>query len=155
MNRRECLTAAAAVAAGSAFLTEAIGQDKNPAALVGDKTSSLKITGMRTYWVNPVVFVKIETNHGATGWGEIKAIDPRVAKVLAESLFSLIEGENPTRIEYLWQKVYRAHRDIRGGPFMVHTRAGTARALLGLVRKPLRPPAHRPLRGPARCRLHA
>jgi galactonate dehydratase len=124
MNRRECLTTAAAVAAGTALLNEAIGQEKNPAALVADKTSSLKITGMRTYWVNPVVFVKIETNHGATGWGEIKAIDPRVAKVLAESLFSLIEGENPTRIEYLWQKVYRAHRDIRGGPFMVHTLAG-------------------------------
>src|SRR5260370_40152182 len=121
MNRRECLTAAAAVAAGSAFLTEAIGQDKNPAAQVADKTSTLKITALRTYWVNPVVFVKIETNHGATGWGEIKAIDPRVAKVLAESLFSLIEGENPTRIEYLWQKVYRAHRDIRGGPVLIYT----------------------------------
>src|SRR6516225_9315998 len=118
MNRRECLTAAAAVAAGAALLNESIGQEKNPAAQVGDKTSSLKITGMRTYWVNPVVFIKLETNHGATGWGEIKAIDPRVAKVLVESLFSLIEGENPTRIEYLWQKVYRAHRDIRGGPFM-------------------------------------
>jgi len=116
MNRREALTAAAAVAAGTALLSEAIGQEKNPAAQVGDKTSSLKITGMRAYWVNPVVFIKIETNHGATGWGEIKAVDPRVAKVLAESLFSLIEGENPTRIEYLWQKVYRAHRDIRFEP---------------------------------------
>src|SRR5947209_5908789 len=118
MNRRECLTGAAAVAAGCTLLADAVGQEKNPAALVADKTSTLKITALRTYWVNPVVFVKIETNHGATGWGEIKAIDPRVAKVLAESLFSLIEGENPTRIEYLWKKVYRAHRDIRGGTFM-------------------------------------
>ena len=59
------------------------------AAQVADKTSTLKITALRTYWVGPVVFVKIETNHGATGWGEIKGTDPRVAKVLAESLFSL------------------------------------------------------------------
>jgi galactonate dehydratase len=153
MNRRECLTAAAAVAAGSALLTEAIGQDKNPAALVADKTSTLKITGMRTYWVNPVVFVKIETNHGATGWGEIKAIDPRVAKVLAESLFSLIEGENPTRIEYLWQKVYRAHRDIRGGPFMVHTLAGIDIALWDLVGKLWGEPVYRLLGGPCRDRI--
>jgi hypothetical protein len=74
MNRRQCLTTAAAVAAGHALLTEAIGQENNPAAQVADKTSTLKITALRTYWVNPVVFVKIETNHGATGWGEIKAI---------------------------------------------------------------------------------
>jgi galactonate dehydratase len=153
MNRRECLTAAAAVAAGTALLTEAVGQEKNPAALVADKTSTLKITALRTYWVNPVVFVKIETNHGATGWGEIKAIDPRVAKVLAESLFSLIEGENPTRIEYLWQKVYRAHRDIRGGPFMVHTLAGIDIALWDLVGKLWGEPVYRLLGGPCRDRI--
>jgi galactonate dehydratase len=153
MNRRECLTTAAAVAAGSALLAEAIGQEKNPATQVADKTSTLKITALRTYWVNPVVFVKIETNHGATGWGEIKAIDPRVAKVLAESLFALIEGENPTRIEYLWQKVYRAHRDIRGGPFMVHTLAGIDIALWDLVGKLWREPVYRLLGGPCRDRI--
>jgi galactonate dehydratase len=153
MNRRECLTSAAAVAAGSALLAEAVGQEKNPAAQVADKTSTLKITGLRTYWVNPVVFVKIETNHGATGWGEIKAVDPRVAKVLSESLFALIEGENPTRIEYLWQKVYRAHRDIRGGPFMVHTLAGIDIALWDLVGKLWREPVYRLLGGPCRDRI--
>jgi galactonate dehydratase len=153
MNRRQCLTTAAAVAAGTALLAEAVGQENNPAAHVADKTSTLKITGLRTYWVNPVVFVKIETNHGATGWGEIKAIDPRVAKVLAESLFALIEGENPTRIEYLWQKVYRAHRDIRGGPFMVHTLAGLDIALWDLAGKLWREPVYRLLGGPCRDRI--
>jgi galactonate dehydratase len=141
------------MAAGNAILGEEIGQEKNPAAQVADRTSTLKITGLRTYWVNPVVFVKIETNHGATGWGEIKAIDPRVARVLAESLFSLIEGENPTRIEYLWQKVYRAHRDIRGGPFMVHTLAGIDIALWDLVGKLWREPVYRLLGGPCRDRI--
>src|SRR3989440_1523433 len=153
MNRRECLTSLAAAAAGSAFLSEAIGQEKNPAAQVADKTSALKITSLRTYWVNPVVFVKIETNHGAVGWGEIKGIDPRVAKVLAESLFALIDGENPTRIEYLWQKVYRAHRDIRGGPFMIHTLAGIDIALWDLVGKLWREPVYRLLGGPCRDRI--
>lgn len=153
MNRRECLTTAAAVAAGNALLAEAVGQDRNPAAQVADKTSTLKITALRTYWVNPVVFVKIETNHGATGWGEIKAVDPRVAQVLAESLFALIEGENPTRIEYLWQKLYRAHRDIRGGPFMVHTLAGIDIALWDLVGKLWREPVYRLLGGPCRDRI--
>lgn len=153
MNRRQCLTTAAAVASGHALLAEAIGQENNPAAQVADKTSTLKITALRTYWVNPVVFVKIETNHGVSGWGEIKGIDPRVAQVLAQSLFSLIEGENPTRIEYLWQKVYRAHRDIRGGPFMVHTLAGIDIALWDLVGKLWREPVYRLLGGPCRDRI--
>ncbi len=153
MNRRQCLTTAAAVAAGNALLAEVIGQENNPAAQLADKTSTLKITALRTYWVNPVVFVKIETNHGATGWGEIKGIDPRVAQVLAQSLFELLEGENPTRIEYLWQKVYRAHRDIRGGPFMVHTLAGIDIALWDLVGKLWREPVYRLLGGPCRYRI--
>ena len=71
--------------------------------------------------MSPTVYVKIETNHGITGWGEINGLDPTGAEPLAESLFELIDGENPTRIEHLWQKIYRAHRDMRGGPFMVHT----------------------------------
>jgi galactonate dehydratase len=152
MNRRECL-GAAAVAAGTALLAEAVAQERNPAAQVADKTSTLKITGMKTYWVNPVVYVKIETNHGAAGWGEIKGIDPRVGKALAESLFALIEGENPTRIEYLWQKVYRAHRDIRGGPFMVHTLAGIDIALWDLAGRLWREPVYRLLGGPCRDRI--
>jgi hypothetical protein len=51
MNRRECLSTTAAVAAGNAFLTEAAGQEK-PSAQVADPTSTLKITALRTYGVN-------------------------------------------------------------------------------------------------------
>src|SRR5579872_6671216 len=40
MNRRECLSTAAAVAASSALLSEVIGQDNNPAAQVNDKTTT-------------------------------------------------------------------------------------------------------------------
>jgi L-alanine-DL-glutamate epimerase-like enolase superfamily enzyme len=112
MNRREYLSAAAGAVAGAALLDN-IAAGQNPAAGVADKTSTIKLTGMRTYWSGPAVYVRLETNHGVVGWGEIKAVDPRVARVLVESLYELIDGENPTRIEYLWQKIYRAHRDIR------------------------------------------
>ena len=107
---------------------------------------------MRT-WVGPVVYVKIETNHGIIGWGEIKGVDPRVAKPLAESLFELLDGENPTRIEHLWQKIYRAHRDIRGGPFMVHTLAGIDMALWDITGKLWGVPVYRLLGGPCRDRI--
>jgi galactonate dehydratase len=153
MDRREYLTTAAAQAANAAVLGEAVGADQNPAAQVADKTSSLRITGLRAWWANPVVFVRIETNHGLAGWGDIKGVDPRVAKVLAESLYQLLDGENPTRIEYLWQKIYRAHRDIRGGPFMVHTLAGIDMALWDITGRLWGVPVYRLLGGPCRDRL--
>ena len=53
-----------------------------PAAQVGDRTSSIRITRLRATLVSPIVYVRIETNHGVIGWGEIKAVDPRVAKTL-------------------------------------------------------------------------
>src|SRR5262249_4884778 len=94
----------------------ALAPERNPAAQVGDRTSTIKLTGLRATWAGPVVFLRLDTNHGISGWGDIKGVDPRVSKPLVESLFELLDGENPTRIEHLWQKVYRAHRDMRGGP---------------------------------------
>src|SRR5262245_42470310 len=78
-----------------------------PAAQVEDRASTIRIKGLRAFWVNPIVFVRIETTHGIVGWGDIKAVEPRAAKALVESLYSLLDGENPTRIEHLWQKLYR------------------------------------------------
>src|SRR5688572_21737699 len=152
-TRRQMLTAAGAVAAGRALLSDAVGQERNPAAAVADRSSSIKITKTRALWVGPAVYLRIETNHGIVGWGEVKGVDPRVSKPLAESLFELIDGENPTRIEHLWQKVYRAHRDIRGGPFMVHTLAGIDMALWDIAGKLWNTPVYRLLGGPCRDRI--
>jgi galactonate dehydratase len=152
-TRREIITALGAVAVGQALLTDALAQERDPAALVGDRSSTTKITGMRATRIGPVVFVRIETNHGIVGWGEIKGVDPRVSKPLAESLFELIDGENPTRIEHIWQKLYRAHRDIRGGPFMIHTIAGIDIALWDLAGKLWHTAVYRLLGGPTRNRI--
>src|SRR5262245_559495 len=118
LHRREYLASMAAVAGGQVLFNEIAGAQENPAAQVGDRTTTIKITALKTYWVGPHVFVKIETNHGVNGWGDLKGVDPRVSKPLAEALYQFLDGENPTRIEHLWQKIFRAHRDIRGGPFL-------------------------------------
>src|SRR5262245_36607107 len=112
-SRRDALASAGAVAAGALLLNEAAAAD-HPAAQVGDRTSSIRITRLTATPIGPKTYVKVETNHGVTGWGEITGLEPKVAAALAEAIFELLDGENPTRIEYLWQKVYRAHRDIRG-----------------------------------------
>ena len=134
-------------------VSEVVDPQKAPAAQVADRTSSLRITGLRATWANPIVFLRLETNHGIVGWGDIKAVDPRVAKPLAESLFELLDGENPTRIEHLWQKIYRAHRNIRGGPFLVHTLAGIDQALWDITGKLWGVPVYRLLGGPVRDRI--
>ncbi len=129
LARRDLLAGFGAAAAGMAFTNEVVGDEQNPATQVLDRSSSIRISGMKAYWVGPVVYVKIETNHGISGWGDLKGGDPRVARVLVQSLFELIHGENPTRIEHIWQKLYRAHRDMRGGALMVHTIAAIDIAL--------------------------
>ncbi len=151
--RRSLLTGLGAAATGVAFLNQVVGDEQNPATQVADRSSSIRITGMKTYWVGPVVYVKIETNHGISGWGDLKGVDPRPARVLAESLYELIDGENPTRIEHLWQKLYRAHRDMRGGPFMTHTLAGIDMALWDITGKLWGVPVYRLLGGPTRDKL--
>jgi len=152
LARRSFLAAAGSVA-GFSLLSDAVAQERNPANNVVDRSSSIRLTRLTTRWVGPIVFLKVETNLGITGWGEIKGVDPRVSKVLVESLFELIVGENPTRIEYIWQKLYRAHRDMRGGALMIHTIAGIDMALWDIAGKLWNVPVHRLLGGPCRDRI--
>lgn len=130
-----------------------IRDDRNPAAQVADRASAIRITGLRSYRAHPNVFLKIETNQGVVGWGDLKGVDPRPARELAHSLFELLDGENPTRIEYLWQKLYRAHRNMRGGALMVHTIAALDMALWDLTGKLHGVAVYRLLGGPCRERI--
>ena len=80
LPRRDLIRSFGAAAAGLAFLDQSIAQENKPGAQVDDRASSIRITGMKTYWVGPVVYLKLETNHGIVGWGDIKGVDPRVAQ---------------------------------------------------------------------------
>ena len=140
-------------ATGLGMVQDAMSAERNPAMTVADKTSSIRITGYKAWWINPVLFIRIDTNHGVSGWGEIKGTDIRVAITLLESLYELLKDENPTRIEHLWQKLYRAHRDIRGGPFMVHVISGIDIALWDLAGKLWGVPVYSLLGGPVRDRI--
>lgn len=135
------------------MLQDVVGAQDNPAEQVVDRASSIRITALRPFLVSPHLFIRIETNQGIVGWGEVKGLDVRVAKTLVEALFDLIEGENPTRIEHLWQKIFRAHRDMRGGPLMIHTLAGIDMALWDIAGKLWGVPVYRLLGGPTRDRI--
>jgi galactonate dehydratase len=144
LNRREVLGAAAAVGllAGTAS-----------ADVAADRTTAIKCKSLQGFVVGPKAFLKIETTLGVTGWGEVTGSEPRVAVALAESLFELLDGENPTRVEHLWQKMFRSHRDMRGGPLMVHVISAIDMALWDIAGKFWGVPVYRLLGGPVRDKI--
>src|SRR5262245_21989568 len=153
LSRRSLLTSSAALAAGTALLTDFVSAQNNAAGQVADRGSDLKISSLRGFRVGTKAYFKIETNKQITGWGEVTGLDPNVAVALAHSLFELLDGENPTRIEHLWQKLYRSHRDMRGGPFMTHVIAAIDMALWDITGKAWGVPVYRLLGGPTRDKI--
>jgi galactonate dehydratase len=149
-NRRDVL-AVGAVAASAMLLADS---NQAAAAQVADRGSSIRINGIRGLPAGTKAYVKIETNNkDIVGWGEITGLEPRVAVALAESFRELLIDENPTRIEHLWQKVYRSHRDMRGGPFMTHTLSAVDMALWDITGKQWGVPVYRLLGGPMRQKV--
>jgi galactonate dehydratase len=153
IGRRRLLSSMGAAAAGGLLLPPAIGQEKNPAAQVEDRGSAIRITALTAMPAGAKAYLKIETSHKVTGWGEITGLDPAVACALARSLFELLDGENPTRIEHLWQKLYRSHRDMRGGPFMTHVISAIDMALWDITGRLYGVPVYRLLGGPCRDKI--
>jgi galactonate dehydratase len=151
-NRRELLESVGLAAAAGGLLLAGTAH-AGPGTDVEDRTTSIKITALKATPVGPKAYVKIETNHKITGWGEVTGLEPKVASALAESLFELLDGENPTRVEYLWQKLYRSHRDMRGGPFMTHTISAIDMALWDIAGKLWGVPVYRLLGGPTRDKI--
>jgi galactonate dehydratase len=149
LNRRELLESAGVLATAGVLLSGT----NSPGAQVEDRVTSSKIARVKASAVGPKAYVKIETNQQITGWGEITGLEPKVASSLAESLAELLVGENPTRVEYLWQKLYRSHRDMRGGPFMVHTLSAIDMALWDITGKLYGVPVYRLLGGPCRDKI--
>jgi galactonate dehydratase len=152
LSRRDVLAAAAVVGAAGALASEVLG-DNVPGKAVEDRASGIRITALQATPVGPKAFVKIETNHKITGWGEITGLEPKTACSLAHSLFELLDSENPTRVEHLWQKLYRSHRDMRGGPFMTHTISAIDMALWDITGKLHGVPVYRLLGGPTRDKI--
>src|SRR6185437_12378664 len=107
-NRRSILKSSLAALAGSALgrtagAAEPAIKNVNPAS----SPSALRITDMRYAIVvkpgpSPCVLIRIDTNQGVYGLGEVRAIaGPQYAMVLK----SRIAGENPLNIDYLFQKI--------------------------------------------------
>jgi galactonate dehydratase len=120
---------------------------------VEDRASGIRVTAVSAIPIGRKGYVKVETNMGITGWGEINNMETDIACRLAESLGELVIGENPTRVEHHWQRMFRAHRNLRGGGLMLHTIAGIDMALWDIAGKLYGVPVYRLLGGPCRDKV--
>ncbi|HTU25542.1 MAG TPA: mandelate racemase/muconate lactonizing enzyme family protein [Pirellulales bacterium] len=153
LDRRSLFLNSGAIAAGALLLNESLAAADNPAANVTDRLTSLKISSLKPMRAGTKAYFKIETNQGITGWGEVTGLDPTVACSLANSLFELLKDQNPTRIEHLWQRLYRSHRDQRGGPYMTHVISAIDMALWDITGKFWGVPVYQLLGGNVRDKI--
>jgi galactonate dehydratase len=100
LSRRSLLASTgSAFVAANTLLGEAIAAENNPAAQVVDRSSTIRVKSLTATAMGAKTYIKIETNHGISGWGEISQLEPKTAAALVTAMFDLIDGDNPTRIE--------------------------------------------------------
>lgn len=116
----------------------------------------MKITKLTTYRLPPRwMFLKIETDEGVVGWGE-PVIEGRARTVEAavHELGEYLIGQDPARINDLWQVMYRAGF-YRGGPILMSAIAGIDRALWDIKGKVLNAPVWQLMGGLVRDKIKA
>lgn len=103
----------------------------------------MKIAKLETFVVPPRwLFLKITTDDGLVGWGE-PVVEGRAASVEAcvHELSDYLIGQNPMRIEDIWNVLYRAGF-YRGGPISMSAIAGIDQALWDIKGKYYNAPIH-------------
>ena len=114
----------------------------------------MKITKLSTYRLPPRwLFLKIETDEGVTGWGE-PVIEGRARSVetAVDELSEYLVGQDPARINDLWQTMYRGGF-YRGGPILMSAIAGIDQALWDIKGKVLGAPVYELLGGLVRDKM--
>jgi galactonate dehydratase len=114
----------------------------------------MKITEVKTYIMDSpgrdYVFVKILTDEGLHGWGE-GTLEMKQGTVAAavRDLQGILLGEDPTRIDYLWQRMYR-HGFWRGGVAILSALSAIEQALWDVTGKAYGQPVYKLLGGAVR-----
>eukprot|EP00041_Stephanoeca_diplocostata_P023376 m.572887 g.572887 ORF g.572887 m.572887 type:complete len:568 (-) comp22276_c0_seq2:2702-4405(-) len=114
-----------------------------------DKIEHFELFKVAPRWL----FLRIETTNGVVGWGEpnVEGFSDTVEAAVRELMKSIL-GEDPSRIQYIWQKFYR-QKFYSGGPILMSAMAGIDQALWDIAGKTLGVPVHRMLGGAVRKRL--
>lgn len=111
---------------------------------------SLELIKVPPSWV----WLKVHTDAGITGLGE-PYLENHPDSVIAEvlRLEPLLIGQDPTRIEWLWHRLYEGGSGYKGGPVTMSAISGIDMALWDITGKAAGLPVHRLLGGKSRERV--
>ncbi len=148
MNRRQFMKSTGLAVAGAPFWMGLL-----PGTLWGKLPSRIKITGLKTLIVEDEVYLKVFTDQGIVGEGHTTVHrKSATCEAAVKDLARVLVGKDPTRIEFLWQAMYRWPR-WRGGPILNAAISGVDLALWDILGKLLDAPVYRLLGGAAREKI--
>ena len=105
-----------------------------------------------SYW-GEYLFVEVRTDEGLSGWGEITTttkIANRAVAGMLRQLNDLLVGDDPTKIESLWHKTFRAFTYMGSRGAASHVVSGVDIALWDILGKSRGLPIYEMLGGPVR-----
>ena len=125
---------------------------RTDAAAAGPK-DKIKVTKIESFVLKSSwVFVKISTDAGITGWGEMLKDDAKACAAGALEVGHYLVGQDPTRVAHHWQAIHRG-AFYRGGPVKTAIQSGIDQALWDITGKVFGVPVWRLLGGNTRDRV--
>jgi len=114
----------------------------------------MKITNLEVIHVLPRwSFLKVSTDEGIDGWGEaIVEGRSRTVEMAIKELEPHLLGQDPRKIQHLWQSMYRG-TFYHGGPVLTSAISGIDQALWDILGKYLNAPVSQLLGGAVRDRI--
>ncbi|MBI4910449.1 MAG: galactonate dehydratase [Acidobacteria bacterium] len=151
MNRRDLFRALAAPAS-AAMLDAMFTAQRTDAAAVGPN-DKIKVTKIESFVLrNSWVFVKISTDAGVTGWGEMLKDDAKACAAGALEVSNYLVGQDPSKVAFHWQAIHRG-TFYKGGPIKTAIQSGIDMALWDIKGKIYGVPVYKLLGGPTRDRI--
>jgi galactonate dehydratase len=151
LTRRQTLTGLLGPAALFGLNGAALPARGQTAAL--GSREKIRVTKIDTFVLkNSWVFVKISTDAGIVGWGEMLKDDAKACAAGAQEVGHYLIGQDPTRVVFHWQAIHRG-AFYRGGPVKTAISSGIDQALWDITGKVYGLPVHRLMGGPTRDRV--
>ena len=132
--------------------SSSVSDERSDLAMIGPK-DNIKVTKIESFVLkNSWVFVKISTDAGITGWGEMLKDDAKACAAGALEVGDYLIGKDPLRVTYHWQAIHRGSF-YRGGPIKTAILSGIDQALWDITGKAYGVPVYRLFGGPTRDRI--
>ena len=150
MNRRSWLRG---LIGGGLFGMDALFTAERTAAAAVGPNDTIKVTKIESFVLkNSWVFVKISTDAGIVGWGEMLKDDAKACAAGALEVGDYLIGQDPCRVVHHWQAIHRG-AFYRGGPIKTAITSGIDQALWDIKGKVYGVPVYKLLGGRTRDRV--